>query len=106
MPSVLQPAPARPPNAVQTRTRQATGGDELAKSRGSPGLPQDRDRGLSLLYLFIAATAVMVGCVLLAGAVDSWWILIVTTALLGVTTFAVFAGIVRLMADEGIDDDR
>jgi hypothetical protein len=66
----------------------------------------DRDRGLSLLYLFTAAAAVMVGCVLLAGAVDSWWILILTTALLGVTTFAVFAGIMRLLADEGVDEDR
>ena len=73
-----------------------------------PSVPQQAspDRGLSLLYLFIAATAVMVGGALLAGAVDSWWILILTTALLGVTTLAVFAGIMRLLADEGVDDGR
>jgi hypothetical protein len=106
MPTALQPAPPRRPAPIRAGTHPASRGEQPARPRRPPARASDRDRGLSLLYLFTAAMAVMVGAVLLAGAVDSWWILVLAAVLLGVTTFAVFAGIMRLLADEGGDDDR
>jgi hypothetical protein len=44
---------------------------------------------------------IIVGAVVLANAVDSWWILIPVMAVDLLMTFGVLAGLMRLLADDG-----
>lgn len=61
--------------------------------------PADRDRGLTLLYVFTGAMAIMVGDVVLAAAIGHMWILVPVMGIHLLMTFAVFAVIMRLLAD-------
>ena len=61
--------------------------------------PLDRDRGLALLGWFVTATVVMVGVVLVTGAVGQMWILVPGIGLHLLMTFFVLHAIVRLMTD-------
>jgi hypothetical protein len=63
------------------------------------GPPLDRDRGLVLLGWFLFATVVMVGVVLVAGAVGEMWILVPGIGIHLLMTFFVLHAIVRLMSD-------
>jgi hypothetical protein len=63
----------------------------------------DVDRGLSLLFSFVGAIVVMVGGVVVMGAVEQPWILIPGFAVLLLATATVFAAIMRLLADDGED---
>src|SRR5689334_16639372 len=74
----------------------------LAPPRADPSpAPANRDRGMTLLYVFTGATAIMVGDVVLAAAVGQMWILVPVMAIHLLMTFAVFAVIMRLLADDG-----
>jgi hypothetical protein len=72
-----------------------------AASRPSPSRVDrpDRDRGIGLLLRFAAGVAVMVGAVLVVGAVRRTWILIPAMVVLFVITAIVFAAIMRLLAE-------
>ena len=61
--------------------------------------PAPVDRGLGLLFRFVAGIAVMVADVLAVGAIGRSWVLIPAFAVLLVTTAVVFAGIMRLLSD-------
>jgi hypothetical protein len=63
--------------------------------------PRDPDRGLSLLGSFVGALAVMVGDVVVIGAVGESWILIPGGLVMVFMTLIVFARIMRLLADNG-----
>jgi len=63
--------------------------------------PADRDRGLGLLYSFVGAATIMVGDVVVVGAVEQSWVLIPGFAVLLAMTLIVFRGIMRLLADGG-----
>ena len=58
-----------------------------------------RDRGISLLAIFTAATLLIVALVCLVGSVDRWWILIPVMAIDLAVTGAVLAVMVRLLDD-------
>ncbi len=58
-----------------------------------------RDRGISLLAIFTAATLLIVALVCLVGGVDRWWILIPVMAIDLAVTGAVLAVMVRLLDD-------
>jgi hypothetical protein len=64
----------------------------------APARP-DGDRGMSLLFAFFGAMAIMVGDVVLVSAVDRWWILIPAAGVLLLMTFVVLADIMRLLAE-------
>jgi hypothetical protein len=61
----------------------------------------DPDRGLSLLFSFVGAVAVMVGDVLVIDAVDESWILVPGFVVLVLMTVIVFSVIMHLLADSG-----
>jgi hypothetical protein len=71
------------------------------ESPAPPPPSPERDRGLSLLWIFLVAALIIVGAVVLANAVDSWWILIPVMAVDLLMTFGVLAGLMRLLADDG-----
>ena len=61
--------------------------------------PPLRDRGISLLAIFTAATLLIVALVCVVGSVDRWWILIPVMAVDFAVTGAVLAVMVRLLDD-------
>jgi hypothetical protein len=86
-------APVRPP---KSDTPLAT---DSSQSQDSGPAGPDGDRGMSLLFAFFGAMAIMVGDVVLVSAVDRWWILIPAAAILLLMTFVVLADIMRLLAE-------
>ena len=58
-----------------------------------------RDRGISLLAVFTAATLVIVALVCLVGGVDRWWILIPVMVIHLAVTAIVLAITIRLLDD-------
>jgi hypothetical protein len=64
----------------------------------------DRDRGLSLLYVFSGAIVVMVADVTLAAAVGHMWILVPVMGIHLLMTLAVFVAIMHLLADGEVPD--
>jgi hypothetical protein len=110
IPSPL-PAPAghRPP-------RRAAQGPALADPRvrsplvATHALPRrSRNRGrrslrdgvAALLFVFVAATLVMVAAVIVVGIVDRLWVLVPVMLVDFATTFGVVTYILRLLADDG-----
>lgn len=53
------------------------------------------------MFVFFAATTIMVVAVVLVGAVEQWWVLVPVMLVDFVVTFAVIASIVRLLGDDG-----
>lgn len=49
----------------------------------------------------MVASLAIVGAVVLAGAVDRWWILVPVMCVFFVSTFGVLASIMRLLRDSG-----
>jgi hypothetical protein len=54
-----------------------------------------------LMFVFVAATLVMVTAVIAVGIVDRWWVLVPVMLVDLATTFGVVAYIMRLLADVG-----
>lgn len=61
--------------------------------------PPLRDRGVSLLAIFTAATLLIVALVCLVGGVDRWWILIPVMAIDLAATGIVLTAMIRLLDD-------
>jgi len=57
--------------------------------------------GLGPLWMFLVASLAIVGAVVLAGAVDRWWILVPVMGVFFASTFGVLASIMRLLRDSG-----
>jgi hypothetical protein len=98
-----RPGSARPPRtsipAHPRRDRDApqpTSSPASAAASSEP--PQLRDRGLSLLTIFTAATLLIVALVCLVAGVDRWWILIPVMAVDLAVTVVVVA-VIRLLDD-------
>ena len=60
-----------------------------------------RDGVGALLFVFVAATLVMVAAVIVVGIVDRLWVLAPVMLVDFATTFGVVAYIARLLADDG-----
>jgi hypothetical protein len=87
--------PARPgPNRDAPRSKPSPA-SAVPSGESSP----IRDRGISLLAIFTAATLLIVALVCLVGSVDRWWILIPVMAVDFAVTGAVLAVMVRLLDD-------
>jgi fatty acid desaturase len=56
---------------------------------------------LGPLWMYLVASLAIVGAVVLAGAVDRWWILAPVMCVFFVSTFGVLASILRLLRDSG-----
>ena len=56
--------------------------------------------GLLPLWVFLLASLAIVGAVTVAGAVDSWWILVSAMAVFCISTVAVLATIMWLLGDD------
>jgi hypothetical protein len=70
----------------------------------SEGLPARDGRpidGLGSLWMYLFASLAIVGAVVLAGAVDRWWILAPVMCVFFASTFGVLASIMRLLRDSG-----
>jgi hypothetical protein len=92
----LLAAPLAAVRPLQPGTDFAPGSTQAQSS--TPERP-DKDRAMSLLFLFLGALAVMVGDGVLVSAVERWWILILAAGVLLLITFVVLVGIIRLLAD-------
>jgi hypothetical protein len=100
-PRVARPARTSSPARSRLRpdhhaTRPKSPPVQAAPGSGSPPL---RDRGISLLTIFTAATLLIVALVCIVGSVDRWWILIPVMAVDFAVTGAVLAVMVRLLDD-------
>jgi hypothetical protein len=98
------PAAARPTRtSIPARPRPSRGAPRPKTSPASPRPSSDapplRDRGISLLAVFTAATLLIVALVCLVAGVDRWWILIPVMAVDLAVTGAVLAVMVRLLGD-------
>lgn len=51
--------------------------------------------------MYLVASLAIVGAVVLAGAVDRWWILVPVMCVFFLSTFGVLASIMRLLRDSG-----
>jgi hypothetical protein len=60
-----------------------------------------RDGVGALLFVFVAATLVMVAAVIVVGIVDRLWVLVPVMLVDFATTFGVVTYILRLLADDG-----
>jgi hypothetical protein len=94
----LREAPSPPLRA--TKHASAVLPSSAQPEKPPPDVPGP-DRGLSLLFAFTGALAVMVADVLVIGAVGESWILIPGFAVLLLMTAIVFTMIMRLLADSG-----
>ncbi|HXD59114.1 MAG TPA: hypothetical protein VN606_14400 [Thermoleophilaceae bacterium] len=66
-----------------------------------PAQDQRTMDGLGPLWTFLVAALAIVGAVVLAGAVDRWWILVPVMCVFFSCTFGVLASIMRLLRDSG-----
>ena len=87
--------PAHPRRNRDARRPTSPSGPAVASSEP----PQLRDRGITLLTIFTAATLLIVALVWLVGDVDRWWILIPVMAVDLAVTGIVLAAMVRLLDD-------
>jgi hypothetical protein len=89
-------SPAAPARVLRPASQDAA---ELPQPLDTHPVRREGDRGLTLLLLFLGATSVMVVDVVVASAVDRWWVLIPAFVVLLLMTLVVFTGIMRLLAD-------
>ena len=71
-----------------------------ARRPGSARPDGRRIDGLLPLWVFLLASLAIVGAVTVAGAVDSWWILVPAMAVFCISTVAVLATIMWLLGDD------
>jgi hypothetical protein len=93
---------ARPPRtSAPARPRPHPRPDDGSTRPKLPPAPESplRDRGISLLTIFTAATLLIVALVCVVGSVDRWWILIPVMAVDFAVTGSVLAMMVRLLDD-------
>jgi hypothetical protein len=96
--SVRPPRTSRPAHPRRDRDApQPTSSPTAAVPSGEPS--RLRDRGISLLAIFTAATLLIVALVCLVAGVDRWWILIPVMAVDLAVTGIVLAAMVRLLDD-------
>ena len=96
------PAPGPVPPVQAPPLSRPRIGSRRASARGAPReapAAKDVDRGIGLLFRFSGGAAVIVADVIVVSAIDRSWILAPAFAVLLLTTFVVFAGIMRLLAD-------
>ncbi len=94
-PRTSLPARSRPrPDHQDTRPNSPP-----APSAAGSKSPPLRDRGISLLTIFTAATLLIVALVCVVGSVNRWWILIPVMAVDFAVTGAVLAVMIRLLDD-------
>lgn len=72
-----------------------------APSESRPAQDDRRIDGLGPLWMYLVASLAIVGAVVLAGAVDRWWILVPVMCVFFLSTFGVLASIMRLLRDSG-----
>jgi hypothetical protein len=89
----------RPSVPARPRSNRDAPGPKPAPGAPSSESSPIRDRGISLLAIFTAATLLIVALVCLLGSVDRWWILIPVMAIDLTVTGAVLAVMVRLLDD-------
>jgi hypothetical protein len=80
------------------------GGHPPAAPGSRPGPPSSEGRpidGLTSLWVFLIATMAIVGGVIAANAVDSWWILVPVMLVFFASTFGVLATIMWQLRDDG-----
>jgi len=108
--SVTSPVDRRPPHrgagvSSPRPTRRVGGPASAAPVSAAPDFPvRGRFPGGSvggLMFVFVAATLVMVTAVIAVGIVDRWWVLVPVMLVDFATTFGVVAYIMRLLADDG-----
>jgi fatty acid desaturase len=63
--------------------------------------PEERADGLGPLWVFSIASLAVVGVVVVAGAVNSWWILVPGMCVYFAAAVAALASIMRLLDDDG-----
>jgi hypothetical protein len=97
----LHEAPLAPVQPLKPHSARA---DEPPQPEGSSTAPTEPDSPLTLLYVFLGAMVIIVGDVVLAGAVEHFWILVPTMGIHLLLTFIVFAAIMRLLDDDGEGD--
>lgn len=87
------------PRAAHASTRRR--GQDVPVSPTAPARQDQRPiDGLGPLWVFAAAALAVVGAVTLAGAVNSWWILLPAMAVFVISTIAVLATIMWLLGDD------
>ena|SRR5689334_13234575 len=90
------------PGQVPSRRR----GEHLAPAASERGRELEepdgrRIDGLGPLWIFFFATLAIVGGVILANAVDRWWILVPVMCVFFASAFGVLLSIVRQLRDDG-----
>ena len=93
-------ATTHPPRAPIRRREHPSPAPPLV-SEPRPEQDQRPIDGLGPLWMFLVASLAIVGAVVLAGAVDRWWILVPVMCIFLVSTFGVLASIMRLLRDSG-----
>lgn len=93
------PLRPRPRRAALHRAHVPPRAGSPARSQPSPS----RDRGSSLLAVFMTGTLAMVGLIRLLDIIDSTWILIAVVAIYLVVIVAVIASVLRVMDDDSGD---
>jgi hypothetical protein len=99
-----KPGSVRPPRTSSTAHPRRDRDAPQPTPSPAPAVPsrepsQLRDRGISLLTIFTAATLLIVALVCLVAGVDRWWILIPVMAVDLAVTGIVIAAMVRLLDD-------
>ena len=107
----IRPRPGEHRQAGTGGTRRAPRAPTGRRQEHSPAPPvvseprpaQDdlRINGLGPLWMYLVASLAIVGAVVLAGAVNSWWILAPVMCVFFVSTFGVLASIMWLLRDSG-----
>lgn len=93
-------AAAAAPNRRLTQQGPDTPGAP-ARDSAFPAPDERRIDGLGPLWVFLVATLAVVGVVVVAGAVDSWWILVPGMCVYFAATFGALASIMRMLEDDG-----
>ena len=60
-----------------------------------------RDQGIDALVIFVVAALLVVGAVVVADAVDQWWVLVPVMVVDFAAAFGVLVTINHLLADDG-----
>ena len=92
--------PRRAPHAPTGRRQEHSPAPPVA-SEPRPAQDDRRIDGLGPLWIYLVASLAIVGAVVLAGAVDRWWILAPVMCVFFASTFGVLASIMRLLRDSG-----
>ena len=103
-PSTRRPGDRAGSGATKGRPRRrgAVGHTPTPSPRSTVGRDRTSQRhgGEQLLFVFVAATLIMVVAAVLVGAVGQWWILVPVMLVDLILTFVVLAAIVGMLGDD------